>query len=86
MRGEGAVGGLETCRGARAVHSVFALCRLTITLSHLPSFTGRAEPPAALQLPCFLATLDLYVIGIEPTIIKFGQTLCPSDSPCRYPL
>jgi hypothetical protein len=53
MRGEGAVGGLEICRGARAVHSVFALRRPAITLSRLPSFTGRAEPSAALQLPCF---------------------------------
>ena len=62
-----AVGGLETCRGARAVHSVFALlsphCR-PIALS-VPLGTGRATRGSAAPL-LFLATLDLYVIGIEP--------------------
>ena len=45
-------GGLEICRGARAVHfRLFSLCYPVLALSHLPSFTGRAESPAALQLP-----------------------------------
>ena len=45
-------GGLEICCGARAVHfRLFSLCYPVFALSHLPSFTGRAESPAALQLP-----------------------------------
>jgi len=59
---EGAVGGLEICCGARAVHHTF-LGHPTTTLSHHPPFPGGQSYRQALQLPTPWHPRQSYVAG-----------------------
>lgn len=81
-------GGLEICRGARAVHfRLFSLCYPVLAISHLPSFTGRAESPAALQLP-LLSLLWTILCKLHRClrILNYGQPVRSDALFKRQPL